>query len=339
MEGPTGPDPGWTVDQSRGLYHIGRWGAGYFDINSEGHVCARPDPARELTIDLQRIVEEARSRQLGFPLVIRFQDILRDRVRVIHQAFARAIGEYEYQGRYRAVFPVKVNQLREVVEEVVKAGGEFGLGLEVGSKPELFAALALQDSRSSLLICNGYKDSSFVRMALMGLRLGKEVYIVIERLEELDRVVRLAGEAGIRPRLGIRVRLLSKGGGKWADSSGESGKFGLSTEELVIACDRLEQEGMTDCLRLLHFHLGSQIPDIQSIILAVQEAARIYAQLCRAGFRMGVIDVGGGWGWTTTEAGRCATAPPTTPSRSTPTTWSPTSPRSATSARCRIRTS
>ena len=290
------PDGSWTVESARDFYHVARWGAGYFDINEEGHVCVRPAPDGSVSIDLLGIVEEARRRQLRFPLVVRFQDILRHRIRVINEAFAEAIRECEYRGRYRTVFPVKVNQLREVVEEVVKTGRPWGLGLEVGSKSELLAALALQSAPESVLVCNGYKDSDFIRMALMGTRLGKRVYLVVEKPEELERIIDISRRTGVVPLFGIRARLLSKGGGKWADSSGEGGKFGLSTEELVIAADRLEEEGLSDRFELLHFHIGSQIPDIQSIKRAVQEATRIYVQLRKMGFGVKVIDVGGGLG-------------------------------------------
>ncbi len=286
----------WTLDSARENYHINRWGAGYFDIDEAGHVFATPDPDSGQRVDLLEIVEEAKRKHLRCPLVIRFQDILRHRVKVVNEAFATAIKDCEYQGIYRGVFPVKVNQLREVVEEVVKAGMAYGFGLEVGSKPELFAALALQTSFDSLLICNGYKDPSFVRMALMGTRLGKRVVIVVEKLGELEQLIRIARETGVYPVIGIRVRLLSKGAGKWADSSGESAKFGLSTAELVIACDRLKAEKLGHCFQLLHLHIGSQIPDIQSIIRATREGTRLYIQLRKLDFDIRTVDVGGGLG-------------------------------------------
>jgi arginine decarboxylase len=284
----------WTIDSARDLYHIKRWGAGYFDINEAGHVFAQPDPEQPLNVDITNIVSEAKRRDLRFPLLIRFQDILRHRVKVINQAFKNAIEDCDYQGQYRGVFPIKVNQLREVVEEVLKAGKSFGFGLEVGSKPELFAALALQTEPGSLLICNGYKDPSFIHMALMGIKLGKKVIMVIEKLEELGQIIKISRETGVRPIIGIRARLLSKGAGKWADSSGETAKFGLSTAELVTAADLLKEEKMDDCFQLLHFHIGSQIPDIQSIKRATQEATRLYAQLHKMGFDIKTIDVGGG---------------------------------------------
>ncbi len=284
------------MESARELYHIKRWGAGYFDINEAGHVFASPDPERGSAVDLLHIVSEAKRRNLRFPLLIRFQDILRHRVKAINEAFERAIEECEYRGRYRGVFPIKVNQLREVVEEIVKAGKPYDFGLEVGSKPELFAALALQTSSDSLLICNGYKDPSFIHMALMGIKLGKQVIMVVEKLEELEQIIQVSQETRIRPIVGIRARLLSKGAGKWADSSGETAKFGLSTAELVIAADRLSAANLKDCFQLLHFHIGSQIPDIQSIKRAAQEATRLYVQLRKMGFAIQNIDVGGGLG-------------------------------------------
>ena len=284
----------WSLEAARELYHIKRWGAGYYDINSTGHVVARPDPDQSYSVDIIKIIEEAKRKKLRFPLLIRFQDILRHRVKVINQAFKNAIEECDYQGRYRGVFPIKVNQLREVVEEVLKAGKVYDFGLEVGSKPELFAALALQTAPNSLLICNGYKDPSFIHMALRGTKLGKRVIMVVEKLEELEQIIEISRESKVRPVIGIRARLLSKGAGKWADSSGETAKFGLSTAELVIATDRLKEAKMEDCFQLLHFHIGSQIPDIQSIKRATQEATRLYTQLHKMGFEIKTIDVGGG---------------------------------------------
>ncbi len=284
----------WSLEAARELYHIKRWGAGYYDINPSGHVVSRPDPDQAYSVDILDIIAEAKRMKLRFPLLIRFQDILRHRVKVINQAFKNAIEECDYKGCYRGVFPIKVNQLREVVEEVLKAGKPFNFGLEVGSKPELFAALALQTAPESLLICNGYKDQSFIHMALRGIKLGKRVIMVIEKLEELEQIIEISKESQVRPIIGIRARLLSRGAGKWADSSGETAKFGLSTTELVIATDRLKEAKMEDCFQLLHFHIGSQIPDIQSIKRATQEATRLYTQLHKMGFDIKTIDVGGG---------------------------------------------
>src|SRR5512140_3665479 len=207
-----GSEP-WTVQTARNLYNIHRWGAEYFDINEAGHVVARPLRDAGASVDLTDVIEEAKARGLKFPLLIRFQDILRHRVESINLAFRNSIAEYGYQGRYRGVFPIKVNQLREVVEEILDAGKPYDFGLEVGSKPELFAGLAMQNQLGSLIVCNGYKDAAFVRMALLGTKLGKKVIMVIEKLEELRQIVAVSKQLGVEPSLGMRVRLLSKGGG------------------------------------------------------------------------------------------------------------------------------
>ena len=225
-----------------------------------------------------------RARGLKFPVLIRFQDILRHRVESINQAFRSSIAEYNFQGTYRGVFPIKVNQLREVVEEILDAGKPYNFGLEVGSKPELFAGLALQNQPDSLIICNGYKDASFIRMALMGTKLGKKVIMVVEKLEELKQIITVSRQVGVEPLIGIRARLLSKGAGKWAESAGENAKFGLSTAELLAATELLKTENLGHCFKLLHFHIGSQVPDILTVKKAVQEAARFYAKLAQDGF-------------------------------------------------------
>lgn len=286
----------WTIQDSKNLYNIHRWGAKYFDINEEGHVVATPLQDAGVQVDLTDVIEEARERGLKFPLLIRFQDILRHRVESINIAFRNSIREFNYQGQYRGVFPIKVNQLREVVEEILDAGKPYHYGLEVGSKPELFAALALQSHVGDLIICNGYKDAGFIKMALLGNKLGKTIIIVIEKLEELHHVISISKQLNIEPIIGIRTRLLAKGAGKWADSAGENAKFGLSTVELLEAVQILQEEKLDHCFKLLHFHIGSQVPDILTIKRAVQEAARIYAKLYQMGLKLQYIDVGGGLG-------------------------------------------
>lgn len=286
----------WTIQDSKNLYNIHRWGAKYFDINEEGHVVATPLQDAGVQVDLTDVIEEARERGLKFPLLIRFQDILRHRVESINIAFRNSIREFNYQGQYRGVFPIKVNQLREVVEEILDAGKPYHFGLEVGSKPELFAALALQSHVGDLIICNGYKDAGFIKMALLGNKLGKTIVIVVEKLEELHHVITISKQLNIEPIIGIRTRLLAKGAGKWADSAGENAKFGLSTVELLEAVQTLREEKLDHCFKLLHFHIGSQVPDILTIKRAVQEAARIYAKLYQMGFKLQYIDVGGGLG-------------------------------------------
>ncbi len=286
----------WDTQAARALYNIDRWGAKYFDINDEGHVVARPLQDAGTEVDLMDVAEEGKARGLKFPMLIRFQDILRHRVESLNQAFRNSIAEFNYQGKYRGVFPIKVNQLREVVEELLDAGKPHHFGLEVGSKPELFAGMALQGAPGSLIICNGYKDASFIRLALTGIKLGKTVIMVVEKLEELKQIITVSRQVGVEPLIGIRARLLSKGAGKWSESGGENAKFGLNTIELLSAVELLRAEGLTHCFKLLHFHIGSQIPDILTIKKAIQEAARYYAKLAKMGFEIQYIDVGGGLG-------------------------------------------
>ena len=288
--------PPWNIQAARNLYNINRWGAKYFDINENGRVIARPLQDAGATVDLTDVIEEAKGRNLKFPLLIRFQDILRHRVESINVAFRNSITEFNYHGKYRGVFPIKVNQLREVVEEILDAGRPYHFGLEVGSKPELFAGLALQNQPGSMIICNGYKDIPFIRMALMGIKLGRKVIMVVEKLEELKQIITVSRQVGVEPIIGIRARLLSKGAGKWAESGGENAKFGLSTAELLAATELLRAEKLEHCFKLLHFHIGSQVPDILTVKKAVQEAARFYAKLFKMGFAIEYLDVGGGLG-------------------------------------------
>jgi arginine decarboxylase len=296
MSNSTEANESWTIQDARNLYNVHRWGAEYFDINEAGHVIAKPQRDTGAAVDLTDVIEEAKARGLKFPVLFRFQDILRHRVESVNLAFRSAIAEFNYQGKYRGVFPIKVNQLREVVEEVLDAGKPFDFGLEVGSKPELFAGLALQSQLGSLIVCNGYKDASFVRMALLGTKLGKKVIMVVEKLEELRQIITVSKQLGVEPLIGIRARLLSKGAGKWAESAGENAKFGLSTAELLVATEMLKAENLAHCFKLLHFHVGSQVPDILIVKRAVQEAARFYAKLYKMGFQLEYLDVGGGLG-------------------------------------------
>ena len=296
MSNSTDANSPLNIDAARALYNIRRWGAKYYDINEAGHVVARPLQEAGVAVDLTDVIEEAKARGLKFPLLIRFQDILRHRVESLNQAFRHAITEYNYQGRYRGVFPIKVNQLREVVEEILDAGKPFEFGLEVGSKPELFAGLALQNQIGCLIICNGYKDAEFIKMAMLGIKLGKTVIMVVEKLEELRQIITISKQAGVEPLIGIRARLLSKGAGRWAESGGENAKFGLSTAEILEATEMLKAENLGHCLKLLHFHIGSQVPDILTVKKAVQEAARFYAKLHKMGFPISYLDVGGGLG-------------------------------------------
>ncbi|HVF70244.1 MAG TPA: biosynthetic arginine decarboxylase [Chthoniobacterales bacterium] len=286
----------WDVEAAISTYNVDGWGSGYFTVNAAGNAEVRPLQEKGGAIDILGVVNEARNRGLGFPLVIRFQDLLRHRVESVNCAFQKAIEEYGYKNHYRGVFPIKVNQLREVIEEIVDAGQEFHFGLEAGSKPELVAALAMHKDPESLIICNGYKDRAFIRIALLGRKLGKSVVIVVEKLEELEQAIRASREVGVEPQIGIRVRLHSKGSGKWSPSGGENAKFGLDTTSLIAASEMLKAAGLGHCFKLVHFHVGSQVPDISTIKRAVREAARYYAKLCKLGHELGYLDVGGGLG-------------------------------------------
>jgi len=286
----------WTAQDSISLYNIDCWGSGYFAVNDQGFLTVHPNQDKNTPIKLYDVIEAAREKNLHTPLLIRFQDILRHRVQEINEVFRRSISEFKYQGSYYGVFPIKVNQLREVVEEIINAGIPYHFGLEVGSKPELFAAMAIHTDFEALIVCNGYKDSSFIRMALIGLRLHKKVILVVEKLEELRQIIEISRQVGVAPMIGIRVRLQAKGTGKWAESGGENAKFGLSTSDLLEACELLQKEGMQDCFKLVHYHIGSQIPDILTVKRATQEAARYYAKIVKLGFAPSYIDVGGGLG-------------------------------------------
>jgi len=286
----------WDIPSAIALYNIDRWGTGYFTINPAGNVQVMPTRTNGQSIDLMDVVNEARDRGMAFPLVIRFQDLLRHRVEEINQAFRSAIAEANYQNVYKGVFPIKVNQLREVVEEIIDAGAPYQFGLEAGSKPELLAALAIHRDPESLIICNGYKDLTFIQNALLGRKLGKKVIMVVEKLEEIRQIVRVSKEMNVVPLVGLRVRLQARGSGKWATSGGENAKFGLSTADLVAASEYLKQEGVAESLVLVHFHVGSQVPDIGVIKRAVREAARFYAKLSKMGHPMQFLDVGGGLG-------------------------------------------
>src|SRR3984893_4485906 len=286
----------WDIESAIATYNVDGWGGGYFTVNAEGNVIAKPLQENGGSITLLEIVTEARTRGLSFPLVIRFQDLLRHRVESVNLAFQDAINEFGYRGQYRGVFAIKVNHLREVIEEIVDAGQKFHFGLEAGSKPELVAALAMHKDGESLIICNGYKDKAFIRIALLGRKLGKLVVIVVEKLEELEQTIKAAKEVGVEPVIGIRVRLHSKGSGKWSPSAGENAKFGLDTTSLIAASQMLKDAGFSHCLKLIHFHVGSQVPDISTIKRAVREAARYYAKLSKLGHELGYLDVGGGLG-------------------------------------------
>ncbi|HEX7061796.1 MAG TPA: biosynthetic arginine decarboxylase [Woeseiaceae bacterium] len=288
--------PGWTLEEAHELYRLDAWSDGFFRINAAGHVAVRPFEDQDLEIDVMEVVAEAASRGLAFPLLLRFQDVLRARVRRLNQAFGQAVDEAGYRNRYTAVYPIKVNQLHEVVEEVLDAGKPWNMGLECGSKAELIASLPQLASDDTLLVCNGVKDSAMLSLILSAQRLGKNVIPVMEKFAEFEQLTALANDSDAPARFGVRIRLRTAGAGKWADSGGYRSKFGVSLPELMELIDRLEQTGRRDRLVLLHFHLGSQISDIQVLRQAVKEMAQIYAALRQRGLDVRYFDVGGGLG-------------------------------------------
>ncbi|MEN8185304.1 MAG: biosynthetic arginine decarboxylase, partial [Myxococcota bacterium] len=287
---------GWTVRDSLELYNVAQWGQGFFHINELGHVEVGPRGPEGPRIDLRALVQDLRGRGLRTPLLVRFSDLLASRVGGLAASFDRAIEEYGYRGSFRGVYPIKVNQQRHVVEEIVEFGAAAGIGLEAGSKPELLIALALLDTPGALIVCNGYKDRAYVETALLAQRLGRTPIIVIDRFHEIELVVKTASELGIRPHLGVRARLTTRGAGKWVESTGDRSKFGLTALEIVEAVDRLRSEGLLDCLELLHFHIGSQITAIRAHKDALREASRIFVGLHEMGATPRLLDVGGGLG-------------------------------------------
>ena len=287
----------WTTKDSEKLYNMSGWGLGYFRVNDEGHVTVHPDGNPKRGLDLYQLALDLNAQGVGLPLLLRFSDILRSRIQALAGQFQHAIKEFGYDGRYTTVYPVKVNQQRHIVQEIVEFGTPHGVGLECGSKPELMAVLAQNESTDHLIVCNGYKDEEFMRLALMGQRLGHTVMIVLEQLSELDVLLRVADEMGVRPTVGVRIKLATEGSGRWAKSGGEDSKFGLGAVELVKLLDRLESLNRKDILRLVHFHLGSQIPDIRYIKSGLEEIGRYYAELRAMGFdQLDYVDVGGGLG-------------------------------------------
>ena len=287
---------GWTARDSAELYAVGAWGAGFFGVNERGHIEVRPRGPAGAGIDLLELVLDLRRRGLRTPMLVRFSDILASRVQGLCQAFDQAIQDYGYGGRYRGVYPIKVNQQRHVVEEIVQHGAHHRIGLEAGSKPELLIALALLETPEALIICNGYKDRAYVELALLAQKLGRTPIVVIDRFHELDLVIKTARELDIRPHIGVRARLSTRGAGKWVESTGDRSKFGLSSLEIVNAVERLRSEDMLDCLELLHFHIGSQITAIRAHKDALTEASRIFVGLQKLGARPKIVDVGGGLG-------------------------------------------
>ena len=286
----------WTIDEAREHYNINGWGAGYFDINPKGNIVVRPDKKSAHHIDLKELVDDIQSKGYSLPVLIRFSDILKASIANLANSFQNAIEEYGFEGQYHGVYPIKVNQQRQVVEEIVKFGQPFNIGLEAGSKPELHAILAILDNPEALLVCNGYKDESFIRLALMSQKLGKKVFIVVEKLDELTMIERVAGELGVKPNIGLRIKLVSAGQGRWSSSAGEYSKFGLNPMELMEALEIAKSKNILDCVKLIHFHLGSQITNIRRIKNSLKEVGRFYSELMRFGCNIQYIDVGGGLG-------------------------------------------
>ena len=287
----------WSIEAARALYNIEGWGAGFFDVNEKGHVVVRPDQAREdRVVDLYEITNDLEEQGIALPVLLRFSDILRSRIEALTSRFEQAREEFGYTGGYTTVYPIKVNQQRHVVEEIVEFGKAHNVGLECGSKPELQAILGLAENTDHMIICNGYKDEEFMRLALMGQKLGHQVYIVIEQLSEIDVLLSVADDMDVVPTAGVRVKLASRGFGRWKESGGEKSKFGLNAAQLVQAIDKLRAADRLDIVKLIHFHLGSQITDIRFVKLGLQELTRFYVELCNIGLNITHVDVGGGLG-------------------------------------------
>ena len=285
----------WTIEDSKELYNIGGWGTSYFGINDKGDVYVTP--CKDNTqIDLRDIMDELALRDINAPVLLRFPDILDNRIEKTASCFQKAKEEYEYKGENFVIYPIKVNQMQPVVEEIISHGKKFNLGLEAGSKPELHAVIAVQAQSDSLIICNGYKDESYIELALLAQKMGKRIFIVVEKLNELDIIAKVASKLNVKPNIGIRIKLASSGSGKWAESGGDASKFGLTSAELLTALNKIEEMGFHDCLRLIHFHIGSQITKIRRIQTALREAAQFYINLHKMGYNVDFVDCGGGLG-------------------------------------------
>ena len=285
----------WTVDDSKELYNMVGWGTSYFGINDKGDVYVTP--CKDNTqIDIRDVMDELALRDITPPVLLRFPDILDNRIEKTSSCFEKAAKAYDYQGESFVIYPIKVNQMQPVVEEIISHGRKFNLGLEAGSKPELHAVIAVQCQSDSLIICNGYKDQSYIELALLAQKMGKRIFIVVEKLNEIDIISKAAKKLGVRPNLGVRIKLASSGSGKWEESGGAASKFGLTSSELLAALEKLEKLNMKDCLKLIHFHIGSQITKIRRIQTALREASQFYIQLHKMGYDVEFVDCGGGLG-------------------------------------------
>lgn len=283
----------WSVNDARDLYQVDRWGKGFFSVHRNGHLLVHPDRHPQRAVDLKQLVDRLQKQGLKTPVLLRFNGILEDRIRELHQVFSRAVKEHDYQGKYLAVYPVKVNQQRQVVEQVVEFGQQFGFGLEAGSKPELMAVLAQLDGETPV-ICNGFKDTQFIELVMLAQEMGQPVIPIVEQYGELLLLYECAQRMGVRPEFGFRVKLAAAGSGRWQASGGYGSKFGLTIDEVLRAFDQLQQWEMTDCLRLLHFHLGSQVTNVFSIKTALTEISRVYVDLVKQGAGLTMLNVGGG---------------------------------------------
>lgn len=286
----------WRTEDSLELYNVQGWGVGYVGINAKGNVVITPRKAKGPQIDLKELIDDLALRDVSVPVLLRFPDILDDRIEKISGCFQKAAMEYEYTGKYFSVYPIKVNQQRPVVEELVRHGKKFNIGLEAGSKPELHAVLAVMDNNDALIICNGYKDEEFIELALLAQKMGKRVFIVVEKLNELKLINAVATRLKVRPNIGIRIKLAASGSGKWEESGGDASKFGLNAWELLEAIDYARDAALLDCVKLIHFHLGSQITNIRKIKSGLNEVAQFYVELMRAGCNIEFVDIGGGLG-------------------------------------------
>lgn len=285
----------WRIEDSEELYNINGWGINYFSINEKGNVVVTPR-GKGVEVDLRELVDELTLRDVEAPMLIRFPDILDSRIETMQRCFLKAKDEYDFKGQNFIVYPIKVNQMKPVVEEIVGHGKKVNIGLEAGSKPELHAVIATNTDSDSLIICNGYKDEAYIELALLAQKMGRRIFLVIEKLNELKLIVRLARKHKIRPNLGVRIKLASTGSGKWEDSGGDVSKFGLTSSELIEAIDYLQENNMKDCLKLIHFHIGSQVNKIRSIKSALKEASQFYVELRKLGFGVEFVDIGGGLG-------------------------------------------
>ena len=285
----------WRIEDSEELYNITGWGTSYFSINDKGHVVVTP--RRDgVTVDLKELVDELQLRDVASPMLLRFPDILDNRIEKMSSCFKQAAEEYGYKAENFIIYPIKVNQMRPVVEEIISHGKKFNLGLEAGSKPELHAVIAVNTDSDSLIVCNGYKDESYIELALLAQKMGKRIFLVVEKMNELKLIAKMAKQLNVQPNIGIRIKLASSGSGKWEESGGDASKFGLTSSELLEALDFLDSKGMKDCLKLIHFHIGSQVTKIRRIKTALREASQFYVQLHSMGFKVEFVDIGGGLG-------------------------------------------